>query len=162
MKVSNLTFIFIVLLLALQDLKLFAQKIVVVGHQPRVVVIPETELIVIPGTYIYYLRAEEDDIFFFRGYWWWCKENRWYRAPSYSGPWAVISIHYVPVELTRLPPGWREIKNEHPRVRWIEVRDRWQEWEREKYWEKSGWRRTPSFGNPIERREEKIRRSRRR
>ena len=162
MKMEKTLFILSMLLLILQASELFAQRVVVVTRQPKVVIVPETELIVIPGTYIYYLSVDEDDIFFFRGYWWWCQKNRWYRASSYSGPWTAVSLRYVPVELTKLPPRWREAKREHPRVRWVEVKDQWQEWERERYWEKRGWRRVAHQADTIERREKRIRKSRRR
>jgi len=108
---------------------------------PQVVISSEPELIVIPDTYVYYVRASDNDIFFYQGYWWRQWRDVWYRAGSYSGPWIAVHPRRVPYRLTQLPPRWKEIREDNVRVRWRDARDNWRKWERNKYWEKHGWRR---------------------
>ncbi len=48
------------------------------------------QLVVIPGTYVYYCPDAGFDVFFYDGYWYRPYEGYWYRSISYHGPWAYI------------------------------------------------------------------------
>ncbi len=99
------------------------------------------ELYLIPGTYVYWMSVGNGDVFFCDGYWWQSRYNAWYRSGAYSGPWIVIETRFIPYQIVRLPPRWKEMRDNSPRIRWGDVRSHWREWEREKYWERQEWKR---------------------
>ncbi|MGZ3495198.1 MAG: hypothetical protein ACXWM6_11885 [Thermodesulfobacteriota bacterium] len=45
------------------------------------------ELVLIPGTYVYYDPDVDFDILFYAGYWYRPYRGYWYRSVSYEGPW---------------------------------------------------------------------------
>lgn len=101
------------------------------------------ELVVLPETYVYVVPDAEVDIFFFNGWWWRPWDGRWYRSRHYESGWS----HYrdVPSFYREIPPGWR---NEYRERRWRghrweyrriphqQVQQHWNDWERDKYWER--------------------------
>ncbi|MBN1525717.1 MAG: hypothetical protein JW904_14665 [Spirochaetales bacterium] len=107
---------------------------------PVVVVVDNPELIVIPGTYVYYLSAREDDIFFYHGVWYRPYRNSWYRSDHYRGTWVAIDSHSVPRAVMYLPSNWKRNHHDAPRVRENDAHSHWHEWERDRYWEKSNWK----------------------
>lgn len=98
-------------------------------------------LIIIPGTYVYYYSHDYNDLYFYGGYWWRPWQGGWYRSGHYSGPWVVIQITYVPQPVIRLPHRWKNNIRRNDRIPWREVKVRWREWERDRYWEKRDWRK---------------------
>lgn len=94
------------------------------------------ELVVVPGSYVYYVPDVDHDIRFYQGYWYRSWNNRWHRARSYNGPWAFIGPRYVPAPVFRLPPDYRR-RVIYERVRYDDVNRHWRRWERERYWEKN-------------------------
>jgi hypothetical protein len=101
----------------------------------------DTELYVVPGTYVYWASVDNSDVFFSEGYWWRAGNHGWYRAEAYSGPWVVIETRYIPYKLIHLPQGWRDKRDNSPRIRWGDARSHWREWEQNKYWEKREWKK---------------------
>src|SRR3989338_97132 len=73
---------------------------------PKVVLAAPPDVVVISGTYVYFVPDVEVDILFFGGYWWRPHTGRWYRASDYNGPWVFISIDNVPGVVVKLPPGY--------------------------------------------------------
>ena len=108
---------------------------------PGTVVEEEPELTLIPGTYVYYYNGEYGDYFFYDGYWWRSMDNTWYRSEIYSGPWSLVGDSYVPYAVLNLPPGWRDFPEYSIRISWGEVHNHWHSWERDRYWDRHGWRR---------------------
>lgn len=104
---------------------------------PGVVISSPPALIVIPGTYIYFIPDLDDDIFFYHGYWYRPYKGRWHRAGDYSGPWVSISVSRVPGVLINIQPGFREAPHGHERIPWGQLKKSWKGWEEEKHWEKA-------------------------
>jgi hypothetical protein len=96
----------------------------------------EPELLPIPGRYAYYVPDIDVDIFFYHGRWYRPHKDRWFRSDSYNGPWD--RIRDIPAPLQDLP---RDYRSSTPRgyyqVPYGELRDNWEKWEREKYWDRS-------------------------
>ncbi len=118
---------------------------------------PEPQLVVIPGTYVYYYPYGGADCFYYGGYWWRPWHGFWYRSTVYNGGWAVISPRYVPTYVSHLPGNWRGRIAAAPRIGWGEARSNWREWQRTGYWANHGWKREgvvrPGNGNGEVRRQ---------
>ena len=87
----------------------------------------QPRLFPIPGRYVYFVSDIDVDIFFYHGKWYRPYKDRWFISGSYNGPWD--RIRDVPVSLQDLPRVFY-------RVPYGELRDNWERWEREKYWDK--------------------------
>jgi hypothetical protein len=99
-------------------------------------------VVVIPGTYVYFVPGIEVNILFYRGYWYRPYEGRWYRSGGYDGPWKYIPHSRVPAPLLDLPPDYHGIPPGHRRIPYGQLKKDWNRWEREKYWERDErWRR---------------------
>jgi hypothetical protein len=103
---------------------------------PRLVISAPPEVVVIPGTYIYFVPTLDVDVFFYHGYWYRPHHGHWYRASSYNGHWVILEdrrvpnvLVHVPGDFRRLPPGYRHIPHR-------ELHSNWKAWEKNKYWEK--------------------------
>ncbi len=106
---------------------------------PVVVFSAPPELVVIPGTYIYYCPDVDADIFFYGGYWFRPYGGYWYRSVSYGGPWAYIES--APSVLLSLPPDYRIVVRGERRIPYGELHRNWRAWQRERYWEHHNWGR---------------------
>ncbi len=109
---------------------------------PAVVVVDDPELVVIPGTYVYWLDGQEG-VYFYGGGWWRAWDGYWYRADVYNGQWVRVELGHVPHPVTHLPYGWHENRYDAPRVHWYDARNHWRGWENDKYWDKRKWKKTP-------------------
>jgi hypothetical protein len=70
------------------------------------------QLVVVPGTAVYYAPDVPANYFFYKGRYYTLVNNAWYTAPVYNGPWVVIQVGKVPppvltvpVEYYKIPPG---------------------------------------------------------
>jgi hypothetical protein len=97
------------------------------------------ELVVIPGTYVYYSPDVDFDLFFYGGYWYRPNEGYWYRSVSYGGPW--VYAESVPSVLLRVPRDFRVITRGHRRIPYGELHRHWRAWQRGRYWERHNWGR---------------------
>jgi hypothetical protein len=97
------------------------------------------QLVVIPGTYVYYYPDVDFDIFFYAGYWYRPNSGYWYRSTSYDGPW--VYIERAPSVLLSLPPNYRIITRGERRIPYGELHRNWRVWGRERYWEHHNWGR---------------------
>ncbi len=114
------------------------------------------ELVVIPGTYVYYVPGAEVDVLFYHGYWYRPYEGRWFRASSYNGPWRYIRERQVPGEVIGLPPDYRNIPPGHRRIPYRDFNRNWRRWERDRYWDRDeNWRGGRGEGRREEKREER-------
>ena len=105
------------------------------GAPPEMVVIPETNVYVVPDLDV--------DIFFWSGWWWRPWEGRWYRSRNYSSGWGYY--RNVPSFYREVPSNWR---NDYRDQRWggrqwnyqriphQQVQRNWSNWEKNRHWEK--------------------------
>jgi len=103
---------------------------------PPIVISSPPEVVVIPGTYAYFVPGIETDIFFYHGYWYRPHGSYWYRAGSYNGPWVHIVATKVPRVLVGLPPDFRHLPPGHQRIPHGHLKKHWRTWERERYWDR--------------------------
>ena len=87
----------------------------------------EPKLLPIPGRYVYFIADIDVNIFFYHGKWYRPHRGRWFTSDSYNGPWD--RIRDVPAPLEDLSRGFY-------RVPYGELRDNWEKWEKEKYWDR--------------------------
>ena len=97
------------------------------------------ELVVIPGTNVYYCPDLNFDVYFHGGYWYRPYGGYWYRSVSYGGPW--VYIESAPSFFLSLPPNYRIIVREGRRIPYVELHRNWRAWETERYWEHHNWGR---------------------
>lgn len=76
---------------------------------PPVVVAEPPEVVLVPGSRVYFVPEYDFDIFFYDGYWWSPRGDRWYRARYYDGPWRVISRRSVPRSVYSVPRDYRHV-----------------------------------------------------
>jgi hypothetical protein len=101
------------------------------------------ELVVIPGTYVYFAPDVDVSIYFYDGWWWRPWQGHWYRSRHYNSDWVYYSR--TPYFYNRLPSGWRsEFRARqwrgydwnYSRVPHEEVQKNWRTWQRDRYWER--------------------------
>ncbi len=92
-------------------------------------------LVVLPGTYGYFVPDARIDIFYYHDYWYRPYEGRWFRSRGYNGPWAHVAPTVVPGFLLDLPPDYRHVPPGHRRIPYGQVRKNWRKWENERYWD---------------------------
>jgi len=107
-----------------------------IGAPPRVEFAGPPELVPIPGRYVYFVADIDVDIFFYHGQWYRPYKGRWFRSDNYAGQWE--HIREVPPALIDLPPNYRAIPPGYSRIPYGELRNNWERWEREKYWDRRG------------------------
>jgi hypothetical protein len=95
---------------------------------------PPPLVVVEPGIQVVPDYGEE--VFFVDGWYWHRGGSVWYRTRDHRGGWVVVEPRYVPVRLTRIPPG------------------HYKHWKAERKWEKAE-RREEKREEKAERREEK-------
>jgi len=93
-------------------------------------------VVVLPGTYGYFVPDADIDIFFYHNYWYRPYEGRWYRSRGYNGPWGFIEPHRVPRFFMDLPPDYRHVRPGFERVPYGQFKKNWRKWERDKYWDR--------------------------
>jgi hypothetical protein len=79
---------------------------------PPIVLTAPPQLVVVPGTPVYYAPNIQANLFFYKGRYYTVANGVWAMAPAYTGPWAVIQIGQVPapvvavpIEYYKIPPG---------------------------------------------------------
>lgn len=95
-------------------------------------------LVVIPGTYVYYVPDIEPEIFFYGGFWYRVYDGNWYRSRNYNGRWVYLRHERVPGPLVSLPSGYRGVRGYRP-IPHQELQRNWRRWERNRYWEGDEW-----------------------
>lgn len=105
---------------------------------PPVVFSSPPAVVVIPGTYAYFIPGIQAEIFFYRGYWYRPYKGYWYRAHRYDGPWVYIAPGRVPPPILHVPPDFRRLRPGYERIPYSHLRKNWKRWEREHYWDRHG------------------------
>jgi hypothetical protein len=109
--------------------------LIVFAAPPEVVVLPETNVYVVPDS--------DEDIFFYNGWWWRPWEGRWYRSRDYNSGWGYY--RNVPSFYRGIPSGWRNDYRDrrwgghqwnHQRIPHQQVQQNWSNWEKSRHWEK--------------------------
>lgn len=76
---------------------------------PPIAVAEPPEVVLVPGSRVYYVPEVPYDVFYYSGYWWSPRGDRWYRARAYDGPWRVVSRRVVPSPVYRVPRDYRQV-----------------------------------------------------
>lgn len=111
-----------------------------IGPPPVYTFAEPPELVVIPNTYVYYAPGADLDIVFYHGFWYRPHNGYWYRGSGYNGPWHHIGRDRVPRYIINLPPDYRRTYYDNPRIPYGHVHSNWNRWEKERYWNKRGWK----------------------
>jgi hypothetical protein len=109
-------------------------------NPPPLIIEGPPEMVVIPGTYVYFSPDVQGDLLFYGGYWYRPYEGRWFRSANYRGPWVYIGRADVPRVFFELPRDYRAMSG-YRRIPYRDLSRNWRTWEREKYWERHGWGR---------------------
>jgi hypothetical protein len=70
---------------------------------PVVVFDQEPDVVLVPGTRVYYVDGQPYDLYRYGSYWYICDDGFWYRARNYRGPFATIDIGFVPRSIVSVP-----------------------------------------------------------
>ena len=107
------------------------------------------ELVLVPGSPVYYAPQAQANYFFYDGLFWVYQDDRWYSSAWYDGPWDLVDPYYVPLFVLRVPVhyyvrppvyfyGW--VVTAPPRwdihwgPRWAQHRHGWDQWDRRVVW----------------------------
>jgi hypothetical protein len=107
-----------------------------IGAPPQVEFEGPPELVPIPGRYVYFVPDIDFDLFFYHSRWYRPHKGRWFRSEHYTGPWE--HVREVSPALMDLPRDYRTIPPGYSRIPYGELRNNWERWEREKYWDRRG------------------------
>jgi len=74
------------------------------------------QLVVVPGTPVYYAPAVPYNYFFYGGQYYLFHQGAWLFAPTHNGPWSAIAVEYVPRPILSVPvpyyrappPHWKK------------------------------------------------------
>jgi hypothetical protein len=105
-----------------------------IGAPPPLEFAQPPELVPIPGRYAYFVPDVNFDLYFYQGRWFRPYKKAWFRSDHYAGPWE--RVHEVPSSLTDLPHDYRTMPPSYYRVPFGELKNNWERWEREKYWDR--------------------------
>lgn len=85
---------------------------------PRLVFEDEPNIVVVPGTRVYYVRDCDYDVYRYGSTWYYNYDGGWYRSRRYNGPYTYIGYRSVPHPVAYVPVRyrrhWRDY-NEGPR-----------------------------------------------
>jgi hypothetical protein len=101
---------------------------VVVAPPPVVIDRDPDEVWLIPHTGVYFLPHLSIEVFFYGGHWYHRSEGRWYRGPSYRGPWNHLEDDRLPPRMRRLPSDYRQ-SEQHRRVPYGQWKERGYRWD---------------------------------
>ena len=76
---------------------------------PPIVVAEPPEVVMVPGSQVYYVPGVDFNVFFYNGFWWSPRGDHWYRSRAYNGPWGIIDRRYVPRPVFRVPHDYRHM-----------------------------------------------------
>lgn len=107
----------------------------------------QPELVLIPGTNVYYAPDTGEDIRFYQGSWWRLYDGYWYRAYSWHGPWRYV--REVPeVIYDSRPPSPYSYHVYHRNWGW----NNWS-WGHDRHWDWDNWNDRDERHDHAERRD---------
>lgn len=134
-------FVILVTILSTQGNAKVQVNVGIFAPPPAYVVQTAPPVYVIPGTYVYYAPDIPVHILFYHGSWYRPFEGRWYRSPSYNGPWSYLAPAHIPHAIVKLPPHYLTIPPGHQKIPYGQLKKNWSKWEKEKHWHKNkGWK----------------------
>ena len=74
---------------------------------PRMVFRSQPDIVVVPGTRVYYVRDYDYDLYRYGGFWYYNYDGGWYRARRYNGPFVYVGYRSVPHEVAYVPVRYR-------------------------------------------------------
>ena len=74
---------------------------------PRVAYVREPDLVMVPGTRVYYTSSSDYDLYRYGGNWYTYYDGGWYRASRPNGPFKFISYQSVPRQVRYVPSEYR-------------------------------------------------------
>ena len=81
---------------------------VVIGPPPPIVVEAEPRVVLIPETEVYYAPDVTANLYVVGGVWFYFHDDHWFRGRSYRGPWVFVEERRLPPGLRKIPPGFRK------------------------------------------------------
>jgi hypothetical protein len=85
---------------------------------PAVVFESEPQLVVVPGTQVFYLANPDYDLYRYGGYYYVNRDGYWYRSRSYRGPFGYVEYGRVPRQIVVVPGNFHHYpvhpSNWHP------------------------------------------------
>jgi hypothetical protein len=80
---------------------------------PPIVVHAPPQIVVIPGTSVYYAPAVEANFFFHSGRYYTYHEGAWFHAKTHNGPWSFVALEHVPRPVLAVPVAYYKIPPGH-------------------------------------------------
>jgi len=74
---------------------------------PRLAFYSQPDVMVIPGTEVYYVENADYDLYRYGDYWYYFYDGGWYRADDLDGPFYFISYTSVPYSIRYVPVSYR-------------------------------------------------------
>jgi hypothetical protein len=110
---------------------------------PPVVFAAPPDVVVVPSDSSYvYMTADTPGIYFYDDYWYRFYGGHWFRATIYNGPWVYIATSLVPVVVVDIPPYYvHYLPRGYHRIHYRDLHSHWQEWHRDRYWNRYDWYR---------------------
>ena len=81
---------------------------------PRLVFQSEPDIVLVPGTRVYYIRDYDYDVYRYGSYWYYNYNGGWYRARRYGGPYAYVGYQSVPRSVAYVPVRYRRHWRDSP------------------------------------------------
>jgi len=78
---------------------------------PRINYVRQPDVILVPGTNVYYMSSSDYDLYRYGNTWYTYYDGGWYRAPRYNGPFTFISYQSVPRQVRYVPADYRSWRN---------------------------------------------------
>jgi hypothetical protein len=91
---------------------------------PPIVVAEPPELVLVPGSQVYFVPGVNFEVFYFNGWWWSPRGERWYRSRLYNGPWNIVERRFIPGPLFRVPRDYRTLYGRERHIPYRDWRDR--------------------------------------
>jgi len=74
---------------------------------PSLAFVQQPDIVVIPGTRVYYIDDYDYDLYRYGNYWYYYYDGGWYRSVDYDGPFYFISYVSVPYSIRYVPVRYR-------------------------------------------------------
>jgi len=98
------------------------------------------QLVLIPGSPVYYAPRQNANFFFYDGLYWVYRDDDWFSSSWYNGPWEYVGPQYVPLYVLRVPVRYYRQPPQYFRGWRADAPPRWgQYWGRDWETQRSGW-----------------------
>jgi hypothetical protein len=74
---------------------------------PSLAFVEQPDIVVIPGTRVYYVDDYNYDLYGYGNYWYYYYDGGWYRSADYDGPFYFIGYQSVPYSIRYIPVRYR-------------------------------------------------------